>query len=231
MIIPMFWNCIARLLKLFSRLWSPGITYKGKFQDIKSIQALYHEVERYIKHKEDFVTVLALKVNNTYLCDHPMKQEADKLASLIKSKYGSWFKSVKTYGFIYSPPNGTKMQPYHHDFSLTAENIFIPMCDVTDLNSTRYFSRRFKEPKDKFNYPSVMDLISSEGITHLVTHQISAPAFSVLKMHGGTVHRGVANMEDYVRVVFFVVLDYTDIDPKEIDLNNYFKVSTAIGQK
>lgn len=75
---------------------------------------------------------------------------------LVKEMYSDQ-RDILSYGFISSPSHGTETQNWHHDYSQTVSNLFIPLVQTTNNNATEFIRHPngemnlFKHPKNNAN--------------------------------------------------------------------------------
>jgi hypothetical protein len=70
-----------------------------------------------------------------------------------------------------------------------------------------------KTPMPTSNYfPEPHVLLDDEGVTHMEVSQVVCKPFAILKLFPSIMHRGIANGEDYDRLLFFVSTNDTELD-------------------
>ncbi len=127
---------------------------------------------------------------------------------------------ILSYGFIVGPANGTKSQNWHHDYADGVSNIMIPMTRDTTNNATQFMrmphgrARCFHENDKEQEYPPPHELLEAEQTTHMEVTQVISEPFSILKLMPSVLHRGIANREDYDRIIFFLSTSRKDRIPK-----------------
>jgi hypothetical protein len=150
---------------------------------------------------------------------------------------------IISYGFIIGPKNGTINQEWHHDYAAGVSNIMIPMTRDTTNNATQFIrlphggmktfqddaSREYKINNNQ-SYPPPHELLAREETTHMEVSQVISEPFSILKLMPNVIHRGIANKEDYDRVLFFLSTSKTSRIPI-IGESTYSKVSETKGFK
>jgi hypothetical protein len=92
------------------------------------------------------------------------------------------------------------------------------MTRVTHLNSMQFVRGAIHKTvmDEDNNFPAPYELCAAEGRPALECGFLAAEAFTILKLFPGVVHRGVANKDDYDRVVFFVSSNTVPIDIGEM---------------
>ena len=171
--------------------------------------------------------------------DGQFHQDVDKVPSfpayktfvenLIKENYEEDDpRHILSYGFIVGPANGDKPQMWHHDYAAGVSNIFVPMTQDTTNNATQFMrtpngpALSFQKDEDQ-NYPPPHQLLQKEETTHVEITQVISEPFSILKLMPNVIHRGIANKENYDRILFFVSTSRTDRIP-DIGESTYSKV-------
>jgi len=112
-----------------------------------------------------------------------------------------------SYGFIISPAHGTVDQRFHYDYTATSSNLFVPITRVTPLNATQFLTEPLKAEYEDIQWlGDAEDLMNREG--HPITiHQCIVPPFTLLRLRPSTPHRGIANRDNYSRILFFCTID------------------------
>mmetsp|Transcript_3013 Transcript_3013/g.4592 ORF Transcript_3013/g.4592 Transcript_3013/m.4592 type:complete len:446 (+) Transcript_3013:155-1492(+) len=144
-------------------------------------------------------------------------------ASLLKEFY-STPRVILSYGFIVSPKNGTLNQRWHQDYGTTVSNLMIPMTMMTQQNATQFVRHPdgpIKSPTEDLYFGEPHTLFSAEKTDHLEVCQVVTEPYSILKLFPGCIHRGIANKEDYDRILFFVSTSETEIDLQETFNDNH----------
>lgn len=152
--------------------------------------------------------------------------------SLILQYYADFdTKFIISYGFLNALPHGTVNQRFHYDYSRTSSSLFIPMTLVhwqgvihiwfvaNDVQCTSIYQEAFARSLRRcwvawwnryFHHMQwkliTDDIVQKEGCPIEVT-QLLVPPFSLLKMLENTAHRGIRNLEDTERIVFFCCVD------------------------
>lgn len=150
---------------------------------------------------------------------------------------------IISYGFIIGPRNSTVSQGWHHDYAAGVSNIMIPMTRDTTNNATQFIrlphgaAKTFQDDENSEykidhnqSYPPPHQLLECEGTTHMEVTQVISEPFSILKLMPNVIHRGIANKEDYDRVLFFLSTSKASRVPI-IGESIYSKVSETQGFK
>lgn len=150
---------------------------------------------------------------------------------------------IISYGYIIGPKNGTVSQGWHHDYAAGVSNIMIPMTRDTTNNATQFIRlphgavRTFQDDESseykvdhEQSYPPPHELLGRENTTHMEVTQVISEPFSILKLMPNVIHRGIANREDYDRVLFFLSTSKASRIPL-IAESTYSKVSETEGFK
>jgi phosphatidylglycerophosphate synthase len=129
----------------------------------------------------------------------------DFVKALLAEMYPGEIRLIVSYGFIISPANSTENQGWHYDYGPQVSTLFIPMTRTTDKNATQFIENRLKSEMPESNYfPAPAELMNDEGRVTLKVSQVISDPFVILKLYPGTCHRGIANLESYERVLFFI---------------------------
>jgi hypothetical protein len=122
-------------------------------------------------------------------------------------------RTILSYGFINSPRRGGSSQGWHYDYAPTVSNLFVPMTLVTHRNATQFVRGALRTPMPESQYfPEPHTLLDDEGVTHMEVCQVVCKPFAILKLFMSIMHRGIANGEDYDRLLFFVSTNDTELD-------------------
>lgn len=124
---------------------------------------------------------------------------------------------ILSYGYIIGPRNGTTNQIWHHDYAAGVSNIMIPMTQDTTNNATQFVrlpggaAKSFQDDEtaeyqvdQNQSYPPPHEMFAREETTHMEVTQVISEPFSILKLMPNVIHRGIANKEDYDRILFFL---------------------------
>jgi len=124
---------------------------------------------------------------------------------------------ILSYGYIIGPKNGTTNQIWHHDYAAGVSNIMIPMTQDTTNNATQFVrlpggpAKSFQDDENtpyrvdqNQSYPPPHEMFAREETSHMEVTQVISEPFSILKLMPNVIHRGIANREDYDRVLFFL---------------------------
>ncbi|EFC36787.1 predicted protein [Naegleria gruberi] len=147
--------------------------------------------------------------------NHPLQKEFhDWVKSLVKSNWlDEQDRIILSYGFITAPKNGNVTQDWHFDYGENVSNLFIPLCDVTEKNGTQFIRGPLRQDMPPGEYfPRPFEIMTEEKSECLQVCQVVCKAFNLLKLHPGVCHRGIANGENYDRVMFFLSTNPTPLD-------------------
>jgi len=115
--------------------------------------------------------------------------------------------NIVSYGFIISPAGGTVDQRFHYDYTHTSSNLFVPLTKLTPLNATQFLRKPLTAHYEDIQWlGDAEDLMQKEG-RPIEIHQIIVPPYSLLQLLPGTPHRGIANRDNYTRLLFFCTVD------------------------
>jgi phosphatidylglycerophosphate synthase len=106
------------------------------------------------------------------------------------------------YGTIMNPV-GSSGQEWHIDYTRGYSTIFIPMSELSPENTLQYAV--LPVPATDVENPDRVDLRALVRTADWVSiRQLLAPAWSLLLMDFGTIHRGIANKGDWDRNMFWI---------------------------
>jgi hypothetical protein len=148
-------------------------------------------------------------VDRQFVIEFPLRDEFHQwVVSLLNDVYDDWPEyHILSYGFIISPAGGTVDQRFHYDYTHTSSNIFIPLTKITPLNATQFLRTPLKAHYEDIQWlGDADDLMLKEG-RPIEIHQIIVPPMSLLQLLPGTPHRGIANRDNYTRILFFCTVD------------------------
>jgi hypothetical protein len=123
-------------------------------------------------------------------------------------------------------------QKWHLDYTAETSNLFIPLTKMTCKNGTQYLRSPHGKIKSKtighgnithpdvFNYQDPHVLFDTEDTDHFEVCQVISQPFTIWKLFPECIHRGIANGEDYDRVMFFISTNDKPYDIQEGFDNN-----------
>jgi len=147
-------------------------------------------------------------VDQEFVADFPLRDEFHTwVVNTLNEVYYDWPEyHILSYGFIISPPGGTVDQRFHYDYTHTSSNLFVPLTKLTPLNATQFLRKPLKAHYEDIQWlGDAEDLMRKEG--PLEIHQLIVPPMSLIQLLPGTPHRGIANRDNYTRVLFFCTVD------------------------
>ena len=114
---------------------------------------------------------------------------------LVKEFYPNEKRIIISFGFIRSPQNSSRDQPWHVDYSPNFSNLFVPMCELSIKNATQFIRGPMSriEPNSEGSYNlegGPNELRRRVGKNWLEVSQVVCKSFMILKMHCAVVHRG-----------------------------------------
>jgi hypothetical protein len=126
----------------------------------------------------------------------------------LNEVYFDWTEiHIVSYGFIISPAGGTVDQRFHYDYTHTSSNLFVPLTKITPLNATQFLRKPLTAHYEDIQWlGDADDLMVKEG-RPIEIHQLIVPPFSLIQLLPGTPHRGIANRDNYTRILFFCTVD------------------------
>ena len=105
------------------------------------------------------------------------------------------------YGMIVNPV-GSRAQDWHIDYTRGYSTIFIPMSELSPENAVQYAV--LPAPPDIGN-PDCVDLREIANTSDWISiRQLLAPAWSMLLMDFGAIHRGISNQGSWDRHMFWI---------------------------
>lgn len=133
--------------------------------------------------------------------------ELDRWAAQMPAHYGPDV-VLDGYGLIVNP-TGSSPQEWHIDYTLDYGTVFVPLTELTPENALQYALVAPSVPESAYREATEdLDAVDLRKLARaadwISVRQLLAPAFSVLKMDFGAIHRGVANQGDSDRVMFWV---------------------------
>ena len=100
-------------------------------------------------------------------------------------------------------PVGSSGQEWHIDYTRGYSTIFIPMSELSPENALQYAV--LSAPVTDIADPDRVDLRAFAKTANWVSiRQLLAPAWSMLLMDFGTIHRGIPNSGDWDRNMFWL---------------------------
>ncbi len=130
------------------------------------------------------------------LAYNPLKDSLHSWVNeLVREFYPNEKRKLISFGFIHSPNNSSRNQPWHIDYSPHFSNLFVPMCELSMKNSTQFIRGPMTRiaPNSAGSYNLVggpNELRRQEGKKWFEICQVVCKSFMILKMHSGVVHRG-----------------------------------------
>jgi phosphatidylglycerophosphate synthase len=130
-------------------------------------------------------------------------EELDSWARTIAARhYRGEDIELDGYGTIMNPV-GSSGQEWHIDYTRGYSTIFIPMSELSPENTLQYAV--LPAQVTNIENPDCVDLRALAKTADWVSiRQLLAPAWSLLLMDFGTIHRGIANNGDWDRNMFWI---------------------------
>lgn len=130
-------------------------------------------------------------------------QELDSWArDLAANRYPHEDVELDGYGMIVNPV-GSRAQDWHIDYTRGYSTIFIPMSELSPENALQYAV--LPAPDADIGNPDCVDLSALAKTRDWISiRQLLAPAWSMLLMDFGTIHRGISNQGSSDRHMFWV---------------------------
>lgn len=160
--------------------------------------------------KEDSHNKLLFR-NIDNLCDWIFKYVAEKFENTLKAFRIQYIIN----------PTGSKAQRWHIDYNRDFSALFIPLTPLDINNSTQFITlpknldkKLYSKATENPHYVDVEYL--KQNCESLIISQLSCPAFSILYMEPGTIHRGVANIGQTRPMLCIELLPSSNITQLEI---------------
>lgn len=184
--------------------------YLRTFSEDEKLQLtnIYTQVkDQLLLAKGNEVYWLNLYLNQQHLINLPSSFHS-WIQQLVHNNY-SYKHEILSYGFIVNPAHSTVNQQFHYDYTKTSSNLFIPITQVTTLNATQYLTTKLKQTKvdDYCNFGDLEKVMESEQVDAIIVSQLICKPFSLIKLKPNVPHRGIANHDNYDRIVFFITVD------------------------
>lgn len=125
-------------------------------------------------------------------------------------------RSLVSVSIIVSPVGMRTTQPWHLDYTGTEGHCLIPMTPFTTGNATQFVRGQWTGPvlehlKTVTGVPLLEEVLQRSDREFVEMSQVICPSYSVLRMVPGTLHRGIANMESFDRVMLCIVVNTSPI--------------------
>lgn len=181
-----------------------------------------------------------LYLNRAFTMEHPWREELHAWVTRnVAHVYASWPEvHVLAYGFITNPAKNPHGQPFHVDYTRTSSNLFVPLTRVSPENATEFIRQPLTRARldHKAEFGSLDDILDAEGCDAIEVVQLVCRPYSLIRLLPSTPHRGIANGEDYDRVMFFVTVDDHDHALPETahfkySTEEYTSVATGAGER
>ena len=134
------------------------------------------------------------------------------------------------YGFIVNPI-GSPLQPWHLDYHEDYSTVFIPLSQVTPANMTQYLVpapstslellAKVNEDTDRCDWNLL--LREAEWVS---VRQLLCRPFGVIKMDFGAMHRGISNVGNDHRTLFYISVrrhNFTTPEEPTLEVNHIMK--------
>jgi hypothetical protein len=141
------------------------------------------------EYSEEFKADLTLKEEFCLFCLW--------INSLIKEFYTNE-KDLKviSYGFLNSPKDNKRDQPWHLDYGRCGSLLFVPLDNMTMLNSTQFIRGPYTNKKSTTEMGYYLfkegpnEVMQSDNRKWIELGQVICKSFTILKLYSGVVHRG-----------------------------------------
>ena len=178
----------------------------------------------------EFEEILSVNPNAAELRESFQKEFYlfDQISNEILIKlYGNSKRKLMQCGFIETVP-GNFSQIYHYDFECNTENIFIPLCELTDLNGTELIDFENMVSKCRDINATIRDdgvrkisdfnilkehLSSYHDVKEVKQRFVNCQPFDIIQLPYYQLHRAQENRGGYNRVMFHICsTDQVDYD-------------------
>eukprot|EP00300_Choanocystis_sp_HF-7_P008312 c15845_g1_i1.p1 GENE.c15845_g1_i1~~c15845_g1_i1.p1 ORF type:complete len:479 (+),score=97.13 c15845_g1_i1:118-1437(+) len=171
--------------------------------------------------KSQVSTLAPINWFNLY-CNGSWYDERGKaLQPLVDSLIREFFDTprvILSFGFIVAHANvpNAMSQGWHYDYGANVSNLFVPMSKLTHRNATQFVRGRRPGPLPPSEYFDDPDtLLEAEGLDFVEVCQTIARPFAIVRLFETVMHRGIANGEDFDRVLFFISTNDSFLDIQE----------------
>jgi hypothetical protein len=152
-----------------------------------------------------------LYLNRAFTVEHRLRRALhDWVTRVVGEVYSEWPEvHLISYSFIVNPAGNPDGQPFHCDYTATSSNLFIPLTRVTARNALQFIRQRLSRARfdAKAEFGSLEDILDAEEADAIEVVQLVCRPFSLVRLLPNTPHRGIANGEDYDRVMLCVTVD------------------------
>jgi len=172
------------------------------------IEEVYHSVASTLLKTSTEITWTNLLTDGKYPIPYPQHSQFDAWVKRIVSEvYHAWPEvHLLGYGFIFNAAGSTKNQRWHEDYTSTASTVFVPLTKITCKNTTQFLDV-YIERENRNKAVDVEDYLEMQGLEGIVVSQLICRPFSLVQVIPGTVHRGIANQENFDRIMFYLTVD------------------------
>jgi hypothetical protein len=168
-----------------------------------------------------------LYLNHAFTVEHPFREELHAwVTRTVAEAYATWPEvHLLAYGFITNPARNPRTQPFHFDYTRTSSTLFVPLTRVTPENATEFIREPLRRARmdHKAELGNLDQILEAEGCDAIEVVQVICRPYSLLRLRPDTPHRGIANREDYDRVMFIATVDDHD---HELAETAHFQYST-----
>jgi hypothetical protein len=172
--------------------------------EIDLVKTTYESIKhKVVRHNE--VHWINLFMNNNRMIEYNDTIH-DWVLSLIKDN--NLPTHIISYGYIINPAHSVRNQDFHYDYTFTATNIFIPLTYVTPSNGTQFITEPLNNTSiDNNYYGDPIKILTEEDVPFIEVKQIMCKPYCMLQLMPKISHRGIANTDDFDRIMFFLTVD------------------------
>lgn len=175
-------------------------------KEIDLVKSTYESIKhKIVRHNE--VHWINLFMNNNQMIEYNDDTIHKWVLSLIKDN--NLPTHIISYGYIINPAHSVKNQDFHYDYTITSTNIFIPLTYVTPSNATQFITETLdKTSVDNNYYGDPIKILTEEDVPFMEVKQLICKPFCMLQLMPQTPHRGIANTDNFDRIMFFLTVDH-----------------------
>jgi hypothetical protein len=179
-------------------------------EEIEVLKTTLENVNELIPRQANQVAWLNLYFNQKFTVPHDYQEKLHQLVNKFIAEQYKDFETIHilSYGFLVNPAGSTKFQQFHFDYTESSSNLFVPMTKVTFKNATQFLRMKMNSKMDYFNnFGEIDEIMEKEDVDYVEVSQLACKPYLLTKMHPSTCHRGIANSDDFDRLVFWVTVD------------------------
>jgi len=194
-----------------------GVVLPSIISSIKSLLPIHNEFMKQrwpvkLPHKHMIYTTLYAPQCERRILVASENLLLDISKKIISSAYGKFGnRKILSVGFMESAVASQSTQGWHYDYHGKTENIFVPMCDLTNKNGTPFVEfpspaiqmKFFEENFKRINIAQSFQLPANLPKPFEVRRMTSRP-FEINRMLNVALHSGANNEENFRRFIFYI---------------------------